>query len=231
MINSQFMASLAKLESVAATSAEKETINAIRGRYVAKFGTEHPYVEALNKLESVAATNAEKAEINKIRGKFGLFEMTGDLNKQNPELLDYADDELYNEGDTGSAYDEELARKNMSEEDRLSDKYGTHMSVVGDEIVRNLDPKVRKAEDEDDEAERKAIETNDTDDKPRSLSDYLFNDPDNIESLIDINSDNSKHIRIETIPSMLKSNQFNDKMFKAFSNIFTKEVLSKFDTN
>ena len=120
MLNSQFMTALAKLESVAATSAEQETINAVRGRYVAKFGTEHPYVAALNKLESVAATDAEKAEINKIRGKFGLFEMTGDLSKQNPELLDYADDELYNEGDTGSSYDEELTRKHMSEEDPYS---------------------------------------------------------------------------------------------------------------
>ena len=154
MLNSQFMTALAKLESVAATSAEQETINAVRGRYVAKFGTEHPYVAALNKLESVAATDAEKAEINKIRGKFGLFEMTGNLNKQNPELLDYADDELYNEGDTGSSYDEELTRKNMSEEDRLSDKYGTHMSVVGDEIVRDLDPEVRQQEDDADKDER-----------------------------------------------------------------------------
>ena len=160
MLNSQFMTALAKLESVAATSAEQETINAVRGRYVAKFGTEHPYVAALNKLESVAATDAEKAEINKIRGKFGLFEMTGDMNKQNPELLDYADDELYNEGDTGSSYDEELTRKHMSEEDRLSDKYGTHMSVVGNEIVRNLDPKVRKMEDDEDEEERRIQDFN-----------------------------------------------------------------------
>lgn len=160
MLNSQFMTALAKLESVAATSVEQETINAVRGRYVAKFGTEHPYVAALNKLESVAATDAEKAEINKIRGKFGLFEMTGDLNKQNPELLDYADDELYNEGDTGSSYDEELTRKHMSEEDRLSDKYGTHMSVVGNEIVRNLDPKVRKREDDEDEEERRIQDFN-----------------------------------------------------------------------
>ena len=159
MINSQFMTSLAKLESVAATSAEKEIINAIRGRYVAKFGTEHPYVEALNKLESVAATDAEKAEINKIRGKFGLFEMTGDMNKQNPKLLDYADDELYNEGDTGSSFNDP-ADKPMSEEEMLSNKYGTPMSIVGEEIVRDLDPNVREEENAEDEEERRIQDFN-----------------------------------------------------------------------
>ena len=159
MINSQFMTSLAQLESVAATSAEKETINAIRGRYVAKFGTEHPYVEALNKLESVAATNAEKAEINKIRGKYGLFEMTGDLDKQNPKLLDYADDELYNEGDTGSSFNDPTDNP-MSEEEMLRNKYGTPMSIVGEEIVRDLDPKVRKAENAEDDEERRIQDFN-----------------------------------------------------------------------
>ena len=152
MVNNLFMTFLAKLESVAATDSEKETINATRGRYVAKFGTEHPYVEALNKLESVAATDAEKAEINKIRGKFGLFEMTGNLNKQNPELLDYADDELYNEGDTGSSFNDP-ADNPMSEEEMLSNKYGTPMSIVGEEIVRDLNPKVRAEEDAEDAAE------------------------------------------------------------------------------
>lgn len=154
MLNSQFMTALAKLESVAATSAEQETINAVRGRYVAKFGTEHPYVAALNKLESVAATDAEKAEINKIRGKFGLFEMTGDMNKQNPELLRYADDEYSAYGDDNGAYDNDPDDLPMSEEDRLSKRYGTPMSVVGEEIVRDLDPEVRQHEDEDDKDER-----------------------------------------------------------------------------
>ena len=149
MVNNLFMTSLAKLESVAATDSEKETINAIRGRYVAKFGADHAYVDALNKLEAVAATEAEKAEINKIRGKFGLFEMTSSLTKQNPDLLDYADDELYNEGDTGSSYNDPDDQP-MSEEERLSKKYGTPMSIVGEEIVRNLDPDVRDAEDRED---------------------------------------------------------------------------------
>ena len=203
MINRQFMTSLAKLESVAATSAEKETINAIRGRYVAKFGTEHPYVEALNKLESVAATNAEKAEINKIRGKFGLFEMTGDLNKQNPELLDYADDELYNEGDTGSSFNDP-ADKPMSEEEMLSNKYGTPMSIVGEEIVRDLDPKVRAAEDAEDAAEL----ANENTDEPQN---------------------NWVSTNIKPVLSLLKSNQFNDSMFKSFSNIFTKSLLTRID--
>lgn len=101
MLNSQFMTALAKLESVAATSAEQETINAVRGRYVAKFGTEHPYVAALNKLESVAATDAEKAEINKIRGKFGLFEMTDDTcsSFNDPEYA-YSDFEYNHKADT-----------------------------------------------------------------------------------------------------------------------------------
>jgi len=155
MLNSQFMTALAKLESVAATSAEQETINAVRGRYVAKFGTEHPYVAALNKLESVAATDAEKAEINKIRGKFGLFEMTGDTNKQNPELLKYADDEYSAYGDDNDPDD-----LPMSEEDRLSKRYGTPMSVVGEEIVRNIDPNVRKDEDAEDEEERRIQDFN-----------------------------------------------------------------------
>ncbi len=76
MINSHFMTSLAQLESVAATETEKDTINAVRGCYVSKFGSEYPYVDALNKLESVAATDEEKAEINKIRGMYGLFKLT-----------------------------------------------------------------------------------------------------------------------------------------------------------
>lgn len=75
MLNNQFMNALAQLESVSCTQQERDTINAVRGKYVAKFGTENPFVRTLAQLEAVAATQAEKDEINMIRGKFGLMEM------------------------------------------------------------------------------------------------------------------------------------------------------------
>lgn len=74
MLNPQFMQALAQLESVSCTQAEKDTINAVRGRYVAEFAADHPFVDTLARLEAVAATESEKDEINAIRGKFGLFE-------------------------------------------------------------------------------------------------------------------------------------------------------------
>lgn len=79
MLNNQFMNALAQLESVSCTQQERDTINAVRGKYVAKFGTENPFVRTLAQLESVAATQAEKDEINMIRGKFGLMEMQSDI--------------------------------------------------------------------------------------------------------------------------------------------------------
>lgn len=77
MLNQKFMSALAQLESVSCTQQERDTINAVRGKYVAKFGTENPFVRTLATLESVAATQSEKDEINMIRGKFGLMEMQG----------------------------------------------------------------------------------------------------------------------------------------------------------
>lgn len=79
MLNNQFMNALAQLESVSCTQQERDTINAVRGKYVAKFGTENSFVRTLARLESVAATQAEKDEINMIRGKFGLMEMQSDI--------------------------------------------------------------------------------------------------------------------------------------------------------
>jgi hypothetical protein len=76
MVNQMYMKVLARLESVASTKAEKDAINAVRGRYVQQFGTDNEYVNSLSKLESVAATKSEQEQINTIRGKYGLFEMT-----------------------------------------------------------------------------------------------------------------------------------------------------------
>lgn len=76
MVNPVFMQSLAMLESAAATQAERDTINSVRGRYVAKFGDDNVFVNTLAQLEAKSATEAERQEINTIRGKFGLMEMT-----------------------------------------------------------------------------------------------------------------------------------------------------------
>lgn len=76
MVNQQFMKSLAMLESVAATTAEQDIINTVRGKYVAEFGTDDLFVQSLAKLESVAATQAERDELNTIRGRYGSMEMT-----------------------------------------------------------------------------------------------------------------------------------------------------------
>lgn len=76
MVNPIFMKSLAMLESVAATQAERDIINNVRGRYVAKFGSDNMFVGTLAQLESQSATQAERDEINTIRGVFGLMEMT-----------------------------------------------------------------------------------------------------------------------------------------------------------
>ena len=76
MLNQKFMSALAQLESVSCSQQERDTINAVRGKYVAKFGNENRFVRTLAQLESVAATQAERDEINTIRGKFGLMEMT-----------------------------------------------------------------------------------------------------------------------------------------------------------
>ena len=76
MVNPVFMQSLAMLESVAATQAERDTINNVRGRYVAKFGDDNVFVNTLAQLEAKSATDSERQEINTIRGMFGLMEMT-----------------------------------------------------------------------------------------------------------------------------------------------------------
>lgn len=76
MVNQTFMKSLAMLESVSATQAERDIINNVRGRYVAKFGSDNTFVDTLAQLEAQAATQAERDEINSIRGVFGLMEMT-----------------------------------------------------------------------------------------------------------------------------------------------------------
>ena len=76
MVNQTFMKSLAMLESVSATQAERDIINNVRGRYVAKFGSDNTFVGTLAQLEAQAATQAERDEINSIRGVFGLMEMT-----------------------------------------------------------------------------------------------------------------------------------------------------------
>ena len=98
MLNQKFMSALAQLESVSCTQQERDTINAVRGKYVAKFGTENPFVRTLAKLESVAATQAEKDEINMIRGKFGLMEMQGTVSDidtiKAPMSTDAFDDEV-----------------------------------------------------------------------------------------------------------------------------------------
>ena len=76
MVNPIFMKSLAMLESVSATQAERDIINNVRGRYLAKFGADNTFVDTLAQLEAQAATQAERDEINTIRGVFGLMEMT-----------------------------------------------------------------------------------------------------------------------------------------------------------
>lgn len=76
MVNPIFMKSLAMLESVSATQAERDIINNVRGRYLAKFGSDNTFVDTLAQLEAQAATQTERDEINTIRGMFGLLEMT-----------------------------------------------------------------------------------------------------------------------------------------------------------
>lgn len=76
MVNPIFMKSLAMLESVSATQAERDIINNVRGRYLAKFGSDNTFVDTLAQLEAQAATQAERDDINTIRGMFGLMEMT-----------------------------------------------------------------------------------------------------------------------------------------------------------
>lgn len=114
MVNQMYMKVLARLESVASTKAEKDAINAVRGRYVQQFGTDNEYVNSLSKLESVAATKAEQEQINTIRGKYGLFEMTYGVDN----------DETYSVG---------------NDEDRLSDEIGTamHVEPVSEKDIEN----------------------------------------------------------------------------------------------
>ena len=88
MVNQMYMKVLARLESVASTTAEKDAINAVRGRYVQQFGTDNEYVNSLSKLESVASTKAEQEQINTIRGKYGLFEMTYGVDNDEDRLSD-----------------------------------------------------------------------------------------------------------------------------------------------
>lgn len=102
MVNQDFMKALAMLESVAATQQERDIINNVRGKYVAKFGGNNQFVNDLAKLESVAATSAERAEINEIRGKFGLMEMTH-FPETRRELNDL--DEFHDEAIRNSEYD------------------------------------------------------------------------------------------------------------------------------
>jgi hypothetical protein len=104
MLNKKFMSALAQLESVSCTQQERDTINAVRGKYVAKFGTENPFVRTLAKLESVAATQSEKDEINMIRGKFGLMEMQGTVSD--------IDTDAIKASMSTDAFDDEVAPEN-----------------------------------------------------------------------------------------------------------------------
>ena len=104
MLNQKFMSALAQLESVSCSQQERDTINAVRGKYVAKFGTENPFVRTLAKLESVAATQAEKDEINMIRGKFGLMEMQGTVSD--------IDTDAIKASMSTDAFDDEVAPEN-----------------------------------------------------------------------------------------------------------------------
>lgn len=83
MINQQFLQSLAMMESVAATSEEKEAINSVRGRYVGMYGTDNEYVSLLGRLESVTKNQADKESINEVRGRYALMNLTqGEVAKQ-----------------------------------------------------------------------------------------------------------------------------------------------------
>lgn len=83
MINQQFLQSLAMMESVAATSEEKEAINSVRGRYVGMYGTDNEYVSLLGRLESVTQNQADKESINEVRGRYSLMNLTqGEVAKQ-----------------------------------------------------------------------------------------------------------------------------------------------------
>ena len=148
MVNQMYMKVLARLESVASTKAEKDAINAVRGRYVQQFGTDNEYVNSLSKLESVAATKSEQEQINTIRGKYGLFEMTYGVDN----------DETYSVG---------------NDEDRLSDKIGTAMHV---EPVSEKDIENSVTGEPDSESGEKTYE--DFEDALVELNKLLANAPD-----------------------------------------------------
>jgi hypothetical protein len=115
MLNNQFMNALAQLESVSYTQQERDTINAVRGKYVAKFGTENMFVRTLAQLEAVAATQAEKDEINMIRGKFGLMEMQSDIatvEQDDVDTFDTVDTDKFKEQMSTSAFPEEKTAVN-----------------------------------------------------------------------------------------------------------------------
>lgn len=148
MVNQMYMKVLARLESVASTKAEKDAINAVRGRYVQQFGTDNEYVNSLSKLESVASTKAEQEQINTIRGKYGLFEMTYGVDN----------DETYSVG---------------NDEDRLSDEIGTAMHV---EPVSEKDIENSVTGEPDSESGEKTYE--DFEDALVELNKLLANAPD-----------------------------------------------------
>lgn len=148
MVNQMYMKVLARLESVASTKAEKDAINAVRGRYVQQFGTDNEYVNSLSKLESVAATKSEQEQINTIRGKYGLFEMTYGVDN----------DETYSVG---------------NDEDRLSDEIGTAMHV---EPVSEKDIENSVTGEPDSESGEKTYE--DFEDALVELNKLLANAPD-----------------------------------------------------
>ena len=148
MVNQMYMKVLARLESVASTKAEKDAINAVRGRYVQQFGTDNEYVNSLSKLESVAATKAEQEQINTIRGKYGLFEMTYGVDNDETYSVD-------------------------NDEDRLSDEIGTAMHV---EPVSEKDIENSVSGEPDNESGEKTYE--DFEDALVELNKLLANAPD-----------------------------------------------------
>ena len=189
MLNNQFMNALAQLESVSCTQQERDTINAVRGKYVAKFGTENIFVRTLAQLEAVAATQAEKDEINMIRGKFGLMEMQSGIaivEQDDVETFDTVDTDQFKERMSTSAFPEEKTAVNwdyvnntaIDPADRKK-KYG-EMDWSETINTQDFDPKLLKNN-------RSIYDDPSTDiDDMGVLDDYdetrqMFDDPENID--------------------------------------------------
>ena len=117
--------------------------------------TERPVDECVNKMvESVIGGSPICEAVKKIASV--IFE--------GMKMPDYENEIYTDEQEGGDFLDSSMA----TEEDRLQDKFGTPMRIVGDEIAQSLDPEVRQLEDEEykkDVEYRKRMMENDAHDK------------------------------------------------------------------